>query len=254
MKRRVYIIEDEALSRSVLCRLLEKHFPDLEVAGTAESVEEAVALLKAGMPDLIFMDIQLADGDSFDIFTQVDVRCHVVMTTAYDSYAVQAFEAGSIDYLVKPVDLPALQRAVERCRQYPVPATDIGKTLRMLQERDRAREPFLIHYNDHIVSLKQDEILCLYTFGGKNRVALRDGTVYPVDASLDTLAAELDAGRFFRISRSCIVSKDDVASAGRVLGGRLRLQMKALPATLAHQADFTVSRARVDAFLDWLSH
>lgn len=100
--------------------MLENNFPDIEVVGECASVAESVARLKErpDEADLIFMDVELSDGECFEIFRQVAVKPRVVMTTAYDSYAVKAFEAGSIDYLLKPIDMSALKRAVERCRQF----------------------------------------------------------------------------------------------------------------------------------------
>ena len=116
---KVLIIEDEIMAQRSLTRLLAQHHPDMDVVGTASSVSGAVAWLKdpANSVDVIFMDVELADGICFEIFRQVDIKAKVIMTTAYDSYALKAFEAGSIDYLLKPVDADALQRAVARVRQ-----------------------------------------------------------------------------------------------------------------------------------------
>ncbi len=114
---KVLIIEDEMMARRSLEKMLENKFPDIEVVGECASVSESVARLKErpDEADLIFMDVELSDGECFEIFRQVAVKPRVVMTTAYDSYAVKAFEAGSIDYLLKPIDMSALKRAVERC-------------------------------------------------------------------------------------------------------------------------------------------
>ena len=115
---KVLIVEDEIMAQRSLIRLLAQHYPDMDVVGTASSVKEAVAWLKepSNRPDVIFMDVELSDGICFEIFRQVEIKAKVIMTTAYDSYALKAFEAGSIDYLLKPVDLADLQRAVDRVR------------------------------------------------------------------------------------------------------------------------------------------
>ena len=116
---RVLIVEDEIMARQSLARALTQHFPDLHIVGTTGSVRETVGWLRTpgNVADVIFMDVELSDGDCFEIFRQIDVTARVIMTTAYDSYAVRAFEVNSIDYLLKPIDPAALRRAVERCRQ-----------------------------------------------------------------------------------------------------------------------------------------
>ena len=115
---RVLIIEDEMMAQSSLIRVLSQNFPDLGVVGTASSVKEAVSWLKdpANAADIIFMDVELSDGVCFEIFRQVEVKAKVIMTTAYDSYALKAFETGSVDYLLKPIEVADLRRAVARCR------------------------------------------------------------------------------------------------------------------------------------------
>ena len=113
---KAFIIEDEIMAQKSLIRVLSQNFPDMEVAGTATSVKGAVAWLKENRPDIIFMDVELSDGICFEIFRQVDVQAKVIMTTAYDSYALKAFEAGSVDYLLKPIEADQLRRAVARCR------------------------------------------------------------------------------------------------------------------------------------------
>ena len=117
-KMKALIVEDERMAQAQLTRLLESRFPDIEVVAATGSVHDTVAYLAADPPiDVIFMDVELADGECFEIFRQVPVRAQVIMTTAYDTYAVKAFEAGSIDYLLKPIGEEALARAVGRCRE-----------------------------------------------------------------------------------------------------------------------------------------
>ena len=113
----VLIVEDEMMAQANLARALTQHFPDVRIVGTTGSVRETVLWLRTpgNSADVIFMDVELSDGDCFEIFRQADVTARVIMTTAYDNYAVRAFEVNSIDYLLKPIDLAALRRAVERC-------------------------------------------------------------------------------------------------------------------------------------------
>ena len=113
------IVEDEQMARARLIRMIETDFPEVEVVGQTDSITGTLDFLRLnGDPDIIFMDVELSDGDCFEIFRQRDVTSKVIMTTAYDSYAVKAFETGSIDYLLKPIGTAALQRAVRRCAEY----------------------------------------------------------------------------------------------------------------------------------------
>ena len=118
MATKVLIVEDEIMAQKSLIRTLAQNFPDMEVVSTTGSVKGTVEWLNTpgNHADVIFMDVELSDGECFEIFRQTDVTAKVIMTTAYDSYAIKAFEAGSIDYLLKPVDLDSLKRAVARCR------------------------------------------------------------------------------------------------------------------------------------------
>lgn len=152
--------------------MLETSFPDIEVVGECASVAESVARLreKPDEADLIFMDVELSDGECFEIFRQVTVKKPVVMTTAYDSYAVKAFEAGSIDYLLKPIDASALKRAVERCRQFSTGDLDVEKILGAISRKDSGhgyKERYLVQFNDRIVPVKADEIAFFYGSGVK---------------------------------------------------------------------------------------
>ena len=114
MATKVLIVEDELMAQKSLIRVLAKHYPDMDVIGTTTSVKGTVAWLEdpANKPDIIFMDVELSDGVCFEIFRQTEVKAKVIMTTAYDSYALKAFEAGSVDYLLKPVEPEYLKRAV----------------------------------------------------------------------------------------------------------------------------------------------
>ncbi len=255
---KVLIIEDEMMARRSLEKMLENNFPDVRIAGECASVSESVAWLKdrPDEADLIFMDVELSDGECFEIFRQVAVKPRVVMTTAYDSYAVKAFEAGSIDYLLKPIDASALKRAVERCRQFSAGELDMEKILGAISHKEQGhgyKERFLVQFNDRIVPVKADEIAFFYSEDKNNHVVTHGGAVYIVDSTMDTLLAELDPERFFRVSRGCIFAKDAVECVTKLLGGRLRITPKVhLSANLGPAPDLTVSRSRADDFLLWL--
>ena len=137
------IVEDEIMASTRLARTLEENFPDVEVAGATDSVAATVEWLESHpAPDIIFMDVELSDGDCFEIFRQTEVRSKIIMTTAYDSYAIRAFEAGSVDYLLKPISLEALSRAVSRCRERR-DSGDIAAVLRSLGGTAESRPPVI---------------------------------------------------------------------------------------------------------------
>ena len=243
------IVEDEKMARDNLARTLSSHFPDIEVVGTAASVAGTLAWLRdpAHVADIIFMDVELSDGDCFEIFRQEKITAKVIMTTAYDNYAVKAFEAGSIDYLLKPIDPAALQRAVDRCRER-VGGVDVDALMRALgRQQPEYKERFVVSVGERIIPINTSEIAYFYSKDKYNYLTSTDGSHYIVDSSLDTIAGELDPRKFFRISRGCIVSMPAIRSVTRQFGGRLRIDAEPGP-----PFDMTVARARVDDFLAWL--
>ena len=248
---KVLIVEDEIMAQRSLMRLLAKHYPDMDVVGTAPSVNSAVAWLKdpANSVDVIFMDVELADGICFEIFRQVDVKAKVIMTTAYDSYALKAFEAGSVDYLLKPVDAEALQRAVARVRKSES-NIDIEALMKLMEAKTAPKkeykERYIIRINDRIVPLNTSEIAYVYSEEKNNYLVTFDEQRYIIDSSLDVINEDLNPENFFRISRSCIVSMKAIRSIIKQTG---RLRITATPES---PFEMTVSRSRVDDFLEWL--
>ncbi len=242
------IIEDEPLAREHMIRILAQHFPHVEVIGATGSVTESIGWLKANpAPDVIFMDVELSDGSSFDIFTNMDVPAPVIMTTAYDQYAVHAFEVNAVDYLLKPIELPALQRAIARVDAGEVVKPSNDKVRNMLDQV--RKEKFLIKLNDRIVPVRAADIAYLFSEDKNSYLVTTSGSSYVLDDSLDTLAENLDPDTFFRISRSCIISEGVIDSVSKLMGGRLRISLKR---GYTAATDLTVSRARVDGFLEWL--
>lgn len=217
---RVLIVEDEIMARQSLARALTQHFPDLHIVGTTGSVRETVGWLRTpgNVADVIFMDVELSDGDCFEIFRQIDVTARVVMTTAYDSYAVRAFEVNSIDYLLEAVAPP----------------------------RGR-KQRYVVRFNDRIVPVKTADIAYFYSEEKNTYLVTVDNNRYVMDLSLDILSEELDERNFFRISRNCIVSMQAIASVVKYLGNRLKIIARPHP-----DFEMVVSRSRVDDFLRWL--
>ena len=251
---KVLIVEDEIMAQKSLIRVLAQHFPEMSVVATTTSVKSTVDFLKSpeNNVDVIFMDVELSDGVCFEIFRQVEVKAKVIMTTAYDSYALKAFEAGTIDYLLKPVDSDALKRAVARCRtrESQIDIEALMKAMGGLGNSEPKKEykgRYIIRFNDRIVPLKTSEIAYVFSEETNNYLVTVDGHKYIIDSSLDVMSEELDPEHFFRISRSCILAMKSIRSILKQQGGRLRIT-----AEPASSFEMTVSRSRVDDFLDWL--
>ena len=248
----ILIVEDEVMAQKSLARVLTQNFPDFNIVGCTDSVKGTVAWLNdpTNKADIIFMDVELSDGVCFEIFRQTDVKAKVIMTTAYDSYALKAFEAGSVDYLLKPIDPAALQRAVARCRMREG-NIDLEALLKATggapATRKEYKERFLIRVNDRIIPLQTSRIAYIYSEEKSNWLITDDGHKYIIDMALNIVNEELDPDKFFMISRSCIISLKAITSIIKQAGGRLRI----IPSP-SSSFEMTVSRSRVDDFLTWL--
>jgi DNA-binding LytR/AlgR family response regulator len=195
------------------------------------------------------MDVELADGVCFEIFRQVEIKAKVIMTTAYDSYALKAFEAGSIDYLLKPVDLDALKRAVSRVKASSG-GIDMEALMKMMNEvttpKREYKERYIIKFNDRIIPLETSEIAYVYSEDKNNYLVTFNDQHYIIDSSLDVISEELNPDLFFRISRGSIISMKAIKNIVKI-NGRLRIT-----STPESSFEMTVSRSRVDDFLAWL--
>ncbi len=247
---KVLIVEDEIMAQKSLTRVLTQNFPDMDIVGYTSSIKGTTAWLRSpdNEADIIFMDVELADGECFEIFRQIDVKAKVIMTTAYDSYALKAFEAGSIDYLLKPIDPSALKRAVARCRMSGG-NFDVEALLKAVGgvSKKEYKERYIVKFNDRIIPLQTSNIAYVYSEDKTNYLVTFDDQHYIIDSSLDIISEELNPGTFFRISRSCIISMKAIGSIIKQQGGRLRIVANPSPSF-----EMTVSRSRVDDFLEWL--
>ena len=248
----VLIVEDEMMAQKSLMRLLTQNFPDMKIVGCTSSINGTVAWLKdpSNSVDVIFMDVELSDGECFEIFRQIDIKAKVIMTTAYDSYALKAFEAGSIDYLLKPVDPSALKRSVARVRMSGG-HLDTEALLKAIGEgaapKREYKERYIVKFNDRIIPLLTSNIAYIYSEEKNNYLVTFDEQRYIIDSSLDVISDEFNPDDFFRISRGCIVSMKAIKSIIKQVGGRLRIV-----AEPKSSFEMTVSRSRVEEFMKWL--
>lgn len=249
----VLIIEDELVAQQALVRSLTTNFDDIRIVGVLDSVDKSVSWLEncQSYPDVIFMDVELSDGKCFDIFERTKINCPVIIVTAYNNYAIKAFEVNSIDYLLKPVSVADLARALERCRNSQIKSAeniDI-EALRaaISSEARRYKQRYLLRYNDKIVMVETANIAYFYSEDGCTYLMTLAGDKYLMDNSLDTISKELNPANFFRISRSCIVSDKAVGNVAKRLGNRIKLTLKP-----ASDIDSFVSRSKTADFLTWL--
>ncbi|MCX6304630.1 MAG: LytTR family DNA-binding domain-containing protein [Bacteroidetes bacterium] len=245
------IIEDEKLSAEHLCNLLKKIDPTIRVVDTFDSIRETVdAFQKGARADLLFVDIQLSDGLSFDIFSKITTDTPVIFTTAYDEYAIRAFKLNSVDYLLKPVGLEELRGAIEKFKKYNRSDYSImlGNIVQAYQTMNRQyKNRFMIRMGETIVSVKTGDIAHFIFEDGIVLLVTNTNHLYPVDFTLEQLEPLLDPGLFFRINRKVIVNIDAIQKSGTYFNSRLKITTP-----LLHADNSIVSRERVTDFKEWL--
>jgi DNA-binding LytR/AlgR family response regulator len=249
---KVIIIEDEIPAAARLAKLLKGRWDEIEIVKKLDSVESSVRFLKvADSIDLIFMDIQLADGLSFDIFQQTEVKAPVIFTTAFDQYTLKAFKVNSIDYLLKPIDETELQKAVEKYRLL-FDKRENGfseKILKLVQgmNSSRFRERLLIKRGQQLSYLKTELTAYCYADGKLCYAVDFSNNKYLLENNLSQLEEQLQPTRFYRINRHLLINIEAVSKVHTWLGSRLKLEL--LPPV---KADTVVSRERVNGFKEWL--
>ena len=248
----VLIIEDEKPSARYLKRMLEKQ--NVNVSQMLHSVEEAVNWFQNNEhPDLIFLDIQLSDGLSFEIFEAVDVKSAIIFTTAFDEYALQAFKLNSIDYLLKPIDEEELQSAVKKYKDFQPTSKkvqfdfdDIKKLLVNPVEREYKKR-FTTKIGQHIKMISVDEIECFFSENKGTYAHTVEGRNYLLETTLEQLEQELSPETFFRISRKFYVNINAIKDIISYTNSRLELKLNSFK-----ESEVIVARERVKDFKLWL--
>ncbi|CAM3477233.1 LytR/AlgR family response regulator transcription factor [Zobellia roscoffensis] len=246
------IIEDEKPSARRLSRLLSNL--DVEVSEMLHSVEEAVEwFLNNPHPDLIFLDIQLSDGLSFEIFDAVEVKSAIIFTTAFDEYALQAFKLNSIDYLLKPIDDEELEAAVNKYRSFKpekqnmtLNFDDIKNLLVNPLEREYKKR-FTARVGQHLKIINADEVESFYSENKGTYAATSDGRNYLLDTTLENLETELEPQTFFRVSRKFYININHIKDIVSYTNSRLQIKLNHF-----NEQEIIVSRDRVRDFKLWL--
>jgi DNA-binding LytR/AlgR family response regulator len=252
---KILIIEDEAPAARRLVSLIRGTEPGADILDTIDSVQSAVKWLQTHRsPDLIFMDIQLADGLSFDIFSQVEVQAPVIFTTAYDEYALKAFKVNSVDYLLKPIEPEELHNSLLKLQkmrdQFASPLDQ--QVLRSLVQSLQPGQPqfknrFLVRFADKLVFIQAEDIAYFRAEDKYVFILTRENKKYPLDHTLDELDSLLDPAIFFRLNRQFIANLRSIQSIHSYFNGKLKLHLQPAP-----EEEVTVSRERSAAFKKWL--
>lgn len=247
----VIIIEDEKLSAEHIENLLKRIDPAMKVIAKYDSVKGAVAGIQKGeKADLLFVDIHLADGLSFEIFSKVSIDTPVIFTTAYNEYAIKAFKVNSVDYLLKPIGIEELRAAVEKFKrlnkdEYTKLVENIAASYQNITKQHKAR--FMVKMGDTIVSVKTDDVEHFVSEDGLVLLVSNSGKRFPVDYTLDQLEELVGTETFFRINRKVLICINAIQKVSSYFNSRLKIT-----ANLLEDEAAVVSRERVNEFKQWL--
>ena len=248
------IIEDEKAAVRNLKALLAEEAPDIEVIAVLDSIAESLDWFSDNrMPELIFLDIHLADGSSFEIFEHVDITCPIIFTTAYDEYALRAFKVNSIDYLLKPIGQSDIRKSIGKLKQLKsdpvVKELDYSNLINILKQQDKYKTNFLVPVKgDKLLPLSVDMILFFYIHEGNVKAVVTDGKEYTFTQTLDELSDCLNPDLFFRINRQYLISRKAVQDIDLWFNGRLSVNLK-----VPVEEKILVSKVRVSEFKEWFT-
>lgn len=251
---RTLIIEDEKAALRNLKAAMQEVDTDFDIVGETDSVTDTLEWFAShSMPELVFMDIHLADGSAFGIFEQVDITCPIIFTTAYDEYALQAFRVNSIAYLLKPISSADLQMAIDKLKllggaKAEGTKTDFQAVMHALKREEGYKTHFLVPVKgDRFVPVSVDQISYFYISDGVVKAVLQSSETFIFQQTLDELAELLNPRQFFRANRQYIIAHKAVVGVSLWFGGRMVLQL-----TPPTDEKVIISKARVPAFREWL--
>ncbi|HHG83444.1 MAG TPA: response regulator transcription factor [Bacteroidetes bacterium] len=246
---KVLIIEDESRAANALERLLGKVAPEMKVVGKLETVRDAIAFLQSGLAlDLVFSDIQLADGLSLEIFKVVQPPCPIIFTTAFDQYAVEAFRSNGIDYLLKPISEERMLEALAKVKRLS-PEISLADILALTrpQPQQTYKSRFMIKVGDELKSIPVAEVRAFFSLEKATFLLTLQGRKYVMDQTLDQVAEVLNPQAFFRINRKYIIGFDAYSHIYSWSNSRLRLVIEGV-----QDHEIVVARDRVAGFKEWL--
>ena len=247
------IIEDEVLAAQSLQKLITEVAPDTQIVDVLQSIEESVAWFNENtMPDLVFMDIHLADGSSFAIFDKTQITCPIIFTTAYDEYALKAFEVSSIDYLLKPINRNDLERAMNKYNALVGEKTGNSEAIEHLLSqiglKKNYKSCFLVPERDKLIPLSTSNIAYIYIDTKTVKTIALDEHVYYMSQTLDEIMSQLNPDDFFRANRQFIVSRKAIKDITVWIGNKLSLNL-----LVKVPEKIIISKAKVSEFKEWFS-
>jgi two-component system LytT family response regulator len=248
------IIEDEIVAAQALQALIQDIDSDIQIIAVLQSIDESVEWFQTGpASDLVFMDIHLADGSSFTIFEKTTIPCPIIFTTAYDEYALKAFEVNSIDYLLKPINKKDLERAIHKYKNFtshPAENVDLMNKLvsTLKQNKTTYKSYFLVPEKDKLIPLAINDIAYIYIDAKMVKAVTLSNRIYYLDQVLDDLMQQLDPGLFFRANRQYIIAHKAVKDMSIWFGNKLSLNLH-----VSTPERILVSKARVGEFKKWFA-
>lgn len=245
----VIIIEDEQYTAEDLKKNIKKVDSNITVIKTLMSVKEATTYLRSNPhPDLFFSDIQLGDGLSFEIFKSVKTSVPVIFITAFDEYALNAFSANGIDYILKPFNFQTITEAINKFKAITSHKTNnIEKLLTYLQDKQSKQGSVIVYYKDKVIPVNSDDIALFYTENDLVKVLCFDGKEYTTNLTLEESEKNMGID-FFRANRQYLVNRKAIIDMSQHFGRKLLLNLK-----IAHKESILVSKERSVSFLSWLS-
>jgi len=245
---RVLIIEDENRAANRIERLLQEINPKITLLGKLESIKEAISFLANETPDLIISDIQLADGLSFEIFETIKEPSPIIFTTAYDQYAIHAFETNGIDYLLKPIEKERLQKALEKFEQFaPIIPLDQLLKLNNVTQKSRYKSRFMVKVGDKIKSIPITDIAGFYSLEKGTYLRTYEGRNYVIELSLEQVKESLNPNTFFKVNRKFIICIEAINEIIAYTNSRLKIKVNAF-----EEDEIIVAREKVKDFKFWL--
>ncbi len=229
---KVLIIEDEQPAAKRLEEIILSIIPDAEIPAILDTVRDSVKWLKGFSADLIFMDIHLSDGNSFEIFEKVQMLTPVVFTTAYNDYAIRAFKVNSVDYLMKPFSREDVARAIEKYRGFFRTGNfdpDMESLIRMMKPGREYQKRFLVTAGARLKSIQVEDVAYFYSLEKNTFICTRNNHQYPFEFSLDKLEMLVEPENFFRINRNFLVSYTSIKNMYSLSKSRIKLELTPPP-------------------------
>lgn len=248
---KVVIIEDEKPAARRLSRMLKEI--GIETIVMLHSVEEAVNwFYKNEHPDLLFLDIQLSDGLSFEIFEEIEVKSAIIFTTAYDEYALKAFKLNSVDYLLKPIDADELENAVKKYKKTHSKIVNLGLNIEQIKNlieplQKTYKKRFTIKIGQHIKMISTETIECFYSENKATNIYTIDNRCYIIEDTLEQLEEKLQPENFYRVSRKFFVNINAIKDIISYSNSRLKIILQSY-----NESEIIVSRERVRDFKNWI--